>query len=149
MAEPCKTDPAAHEALCTRCGKCCYQKIIIGRTVFITPFPCEYLDTDTNQCTIYEHRHELNPHCLSVEAGLEQNAFPIECPYVEAQAPRHFRAAREDHDWSADWRHFDEWADEMEVPGEVREKVRARGPGKPPMYVEAFAKIQAAAEVPR
>ena len=130
-----------HEARCNNCGKCCYQKVIIGRYVYITPFPCEYLDTNTNLCTVYDRRHELNPKCLSVKAGLKVNAFPVDCPYVAEMAPRHYRPAREDYDWSEDWRHFDKWADEMEVPGEVRERVRQRGPGKPPMYVDAQVRI--------
>ena len=80
-------EPSGHEALCRHCGKCCYKKIFIGRTVCITLFPCKYLDVRTNLCTIYERRHEVNPFCLSVPEGLRVSAFPADCPYVAALAP--------------------------------------------------------------
>ena len=72
----------AHEAKCLRCGRCCCKKIIIGETVFYTPFTCRYLDVETKLCTVYERRHELNPGCLSVEKGIERGVFPADCPYV-------------------------------------------------------------------
>ena len=50
--------------------------------VFYTPYYCPYLDTETRLCTIYDRRHELNPHCLSVEEGIEIGVFPADCPYV-------------------------------------------------------------------
>lgn len=137
------TKSDAHEALCTNCGKCCYKKIIIGRTVYITPFPCEYLNTDTNMCTIYDRRHELNPYCLNVEDAIKHNSFPADCPYVEEQAPPRYRAAREDLDWPREFEDFDSLADDLDVSPEVREKVRLRGPAMPPMYVEAYEKILA------
>ena len=59
-------DIPVDEKLCTNCGKCCYKKLLVGRIVYITPFPCEFLDTKTNLCTIYDRRKELNPLCLSV-----------------------------------------------------------------------------------
>ncbi|HYF49489.1 MAG TPA: hypothetical protein VEJ63_08790 [Planctomycetota bacterium] len=130
------------ERLCNHCGKCCYKKIIVGRTVFITPFPCEYLNTDTNLCTIYERRHELNPYCLSVPEGMKVSAFPSDCPYVPEHAPPGYRPARDDHDWGAEWHDLDNLARDLEVPEATLEKVRARGPDAPPMHVEAFARIQ-------
>jgi uncharacterized protein len=135
-------EPAAHENLCNNCGKCCYKKIIVGRTVFITPFPCEFLNTDTNLCTIYDKRHELNPLCLSVEEGMKVSAFPEDCPYVPELAPKNYKAARDGWDWSQEWDGFDELADDLDVPAETREKVRARGPYAEPMYVAAYARIQ-------
>ena len=124
------------ENLCRNCGKCCYNKLIIGGVVFITPFPCQFLDPQTNLCRIYERRHELNRGCLSVPAGLRLSAFPADCPYVAAYAAPGYRPAREDYNWSADWKRFDAWAREVEVTPEVRELVRARGPAAPPMYTE-------------
>ena len=38
---------------------------------------------------------------------------------------------------------FDELADDLDVPDEVREKVRARGPEAPPMWVDAYERIKA------
>ena len=141
-----KPDKPVDEKLCTNCGKCCYMKILVGRTVYITPFPCEYLDTATNLCTIYERRHELNPLCLAVKLAIKVNAFPADCPYVPEHAPANYRPAREDYDWAAEWDEFDELADDLEVSPETRERVRARGPHAPPMHVEAYARIRAERE---
>ena len=129
-------DKPVDEALCNHCGKCCYQKIRVGRVVYITPFPCEFLDTGTNLCTIYDRRHELNPTCLSLSEGMKFNAFPSDCPYVPEHAPKNYKPAVE-HDWSKEWDEFDELADDLEVSPELREKIRARGPDAPPMWTEA------------
>jgi len=72
-----------HEARCRRCGRCCYEKHIIGDRVFLTRLPCRYLDTRTNLCTIYEKRHEICPGCLDVPTGIEFGVFPADCPYVQ------------------------------------------------------------------
>lgn len=134
------TAPAPHvpvdEKLCNNCGKCCYKKVLIGRTVYITPFPCEYLDTNTNLCTIYDRRQELNPLCLSVPDGMTVSAFPSDCPYVPIHAPKNYKPAVE-HDWSGEWHDFDNLADDLDVSPAMREKVRARGPHAKPMYAEA------------
>ena len=139
-----------HEDLCTRCGKCCYKKIIVGRTVFITPFPCEFLDTATNTCTVYADRYAKNPYCLSVQEGFKYSAFPTDCGYVEKQAPPGYRPALDKWSWQGKWHEFDEWADDMQVSPETREKVRARGPHAPPMWFEVNERIrleQAAAKL--
>ncbi len=127
-----------HEALCSRCGKCCYKKITIGDTLFITPFPCEYLDTETNACTIYERRHELNPECMNIEDGLKNSAFPADCGYVPVKAPPNYRPPRDDWDWDGKWEEFDNLADHLGVSKKIREMVRARGSKAQPMWVEAF-----------
>ena len=132
-----------HEALCNHCGKCCYQKIIVGRSVYLTPFPCEYLDTHSNMCTIYDRRHELNPDCLSIETGMKHSAFPQDCGYVVEGAPKKYKPAREDFDWVGEWDDFDEIADDLEVPTQIRGMIRERGPSARPMYDEAFERIQA------
>ena len=132
-----------HESLCNHCGKCCYQKIIVGRKVYLTPFPCEYLDTQTNMCTVYDRRHELNPDCLSIEVGMKYSAFPEDCPYVPELAPKNYKPARTDYDWKAEWDDLDEIAEDLEVSKQALEAVRARGPDARPMYDEAFERIQA------
>jgi len=71
-----------HEALCRRCGRCCYEKFIVDGHVFNTRRPCPYLDTRTNLCTVYDHRFEVNPRCLDVAAGIALGVFPADCPYV-------------------------------------------------------------------
>ena len=72
----------ADPELCEKCGRCCYAKLIINGEVVYTPFPCPYLDEQTRLCTIYERRHERNPHCLTVEMGIRLGVFPADCPYV-------------------------------------------------------------------
>jgi Fe-S-cluster containining protein len=134
-------DKPVDEKLCNNCGKCCYKKIIIGRTVYITPFPCEYLDTATNLCSIYDRRHELNPNCLSVREGLKVSAFPEDCPYVPELAPKNYRPAREEWSWVDEWKTFDDLADDLSVSPETRQIVRARGPDAPPMYVEVNERV--------
>lgn len=72
-----------HEAKCKRCGRCCYQKVIYKNKIYYTPYPCPYLDVRTRLCTVYEHRHSVNPYCLSVEEGLKLGVFPADCPYTK------------------------------------------------------------------
>lgn len=140
-----------HEDLCTHCGKCCYKKIIVGRKVYITPFPCEFLDTSANTCTVYADRYAKNPHCLSVQEGFKYSAFTADCGYVEKQAPPGYRPAIDRWSWQGKWHAFDEWADDLHVSPEMREKIRARGPHAPPMWFEVNERIrleQAAAKQP-
>ena len=85
----------AFEERCRRCGRCCVSKVIIGGEVHFTPFFCRHLDMKTQLCTIYDHRHELNPDCLSVEEGILLGVFPADCPYV-ARYP-HYRPPHEEY----------------------------------------------------
>ena len=71
------------EDLCRRCGSCCYAKIIVEDEVYCTRIPCPYLDTDTNLCTVYQRRFEVNERCLTVEEGIAARVFPADCPYVQ------------------------------------------------------------------
>ena len=75
-------DMHEREARCRRCGRCCARKIVVGNAVFYTPYYCPHLDPETKLCTVYERRRELNPHCLTVEEGIELGVFPADCPYV-------------------------------------------------------------------
>lgn len=86
----------AHEALCRRCGRCCFHKLLIGDTVVYTDVPCPYLDIDSRLCRVYEKRHEVNPDCLTVEEGIKRGVFPADCPYVKGLAG--YRAPIEDTD---------------------------------------------------
>ena len=74
---------AEHEALCRRCGRCCYEKFIIDNHVFTTRTPCQFLDVKNNTCKVYDHRFEANPRCLTVEQGIDFGVFPADCPYVK------------------------------------------------------------------
>ena len=56
--------------------------MILNGEVVYTPFFCKYYDAATRLCTIYPRRHEVNPHCLTVEEGIKMGVFPADCPYV-------------------------------------------------------------------
>ena len=71
-----------HEALCRRCGRCCYEKFIIDGHVFNSRRPCPHLDTATNLCRAYAQRFRVNPRCLDVPKGIRLGIFPADCPYV-------------------------------------------------------------------
>ncbi len=73
---------SAHEALCRRCGRCCYEKFIVDGCVFTRRTPCPHLDVRTRLCTVYERRFQVNPRCLDVEQGIKFGVFPASCPYV-------------------------------------------------------------------
>ena len=82
MSHPLSSE---HEALCRRCGRCCYKKFIMDGHVFTTRRPCSYLNTATQMCSIYEKRFEVNPRCLDVPQGIEHGVFPADCPYVRGR----------------------------------------------------------------
>lgn len=137
------------ESLCTRCAKCCYQKIIVGRTVIITPFPCRFLDTEAKCCTVYQDRQTQNPQCLGVLDGLKVSAFPDDCPYVEAFAPVGYRPAVDRWSWEGQWKDFDNLADDLNVPDHIREAVRAKGPQARLPWEEADTMTKCCSQTPR
>jgi len=73
---------AEHEALCRRCGRCCYEKLIVEDHVFTLRKPCKFFDETTRLCRVYARRHEVNPRCLTVAEGIRLGVFPADCPYV-------------------------------------------------------------------
>lgn len=72
-----------HEALCRRCARCCYEKLIVDGHVFTTRKPCPYLDVKTRLCKVYTRRRQVNPRCLTVAEGIAHGVFPTDCPYVK------------------------------------------------------------------
>jgi len=70
------------EAVCQRCGRCCYYKVFIDDDLYYTPFPCRFLDPKTRLCTVYEKRHEINRACISLVNAIEMEILPPDCPYV-------------------------------------------------------------------
>jgi len=73
------------EAICDKCGKCCYEKVDLGcGEIRYTDEPCEHLDTKTGLCRIYDNRHELEPDCISLTEELVRalHWLPEECAYV-------------------------------------------------------------------
>jgi uncharacterized cysteine cluster protein YcgN (CxxCxxCC family) len=74
------------EDICTKCGKCCYEKLDLGGGLIqYTDEPCAHLDTETNLCKVYERRHEVQPDCISLTADLVRyiHWLPEDCAYVE------------------------------------------------------------------
>lgn len=58
------------EQLCDGCGKCCYNKYIIGRgkkaKLYYTRISCDLLDTKTGLCKDYKNRFKKNKDCLQL-----------------------------------------------------------------------------------
>lgn len=82
---------SASEALCRKCGRCCYVWARCDGRITKTRLPCGFFDPVTKLCRVYEHRFELNPECLSVPEAIEQRVLPGDCPYVadlEGYEPR-------------------------------------------------------------
>ena len=72
------------EEVCEHCGRCCYEKYDYRGKIFYTEVPCQYLDTETNLCRIYERRSELNPDCAHLTPKLVRSGIlPDDCPYVK------------------------------------------------------------------
>lgn len=94
VADPA-ADPAAaaREALCRRCGRCCCRKLLLGQTVFYTPFFCRHLGPPKTQggrverrCTVYAERFRMNLRCRDAADGARMGLFPADCPYVAGRA---------------------------------------------------------------
>ena len=74
------------EALCRKCGKCCYEKVDLGGGLIeYTDEPCVHLDLETKLCKVYEKRHEVEPDCISLTEEMVRilNWLPPDCAYVE------------------------------------------------------------------
>ncbi|BDV44089.1 hypothetical protein GURASL_30120 [Geotalea uraniireducens] len=77
----------AWEALCQRCGLCCFEKFEDETgIVFFTSTPCRYLDVVSRQCVIYDRRFTINPECVKLTEELvrELNWLHDECAYRRA-----------------------------------------------------------------
>jgi uncharacterized cysteine cluster protein YcgN (CxxCxxCC family) len=65
------TDQHTWEALCERCGLCCFEKIEDEKgTIFFTRTPCRYLDVVSRECRVYERRFAINPECVKLTPEL-------------------------------------------------------------------------------
>lgn len=74
------------EDICSKCGLCCYQKIIQKGCVEIDlSSPCQYLDIKTNRCTIYEERFKLEKNCKKVNLFrvIFSPYIPPTCSYLK------------------------------------------------------------------
>jgi len=77
------------EDLCNECpikGLCCFHSYYIEElnlNLILTNHHCQYLDTETMSCTIYENRFEINKNCKNIEDAKKEGALPIGCLYLE------------------------------------------------------------------
>ena len=72
------------EALCTGCGKCCYDKVWEGDRLLLLTSACPQLEVETNHCRVYADRFEKEPMCMPIGPEIiEMGALPEDCPYVE------------------------------------------------------------------
>jgi hypothetical protein len=71
------------ESLCTKCGKCCAEKVEIDGTVYLTARYCRHFDPATKECRVYDRRFETEPDCRPVGEGIKTHLFPSDCPYVK------------------------------------------------------------------
>jgi len=72
------------EALCNRCGDCCYESEWNGARWVSTGVPCRHLDVETNHCKVYTCRFETEPQCNPVTpSSVLQGMLPESCSYVD------------------------------------------------------------------
>ena len=78
----------AWEALCDRCGLCCFEKIEDDYgNIFFTRTPCRYLDIVSRLCKIYDRRFEINPDCVKLSPDLIGSLSWLhdQCGYIKAR----------------------------------------------------------------
>lgn len=74
------------DRLCNQCGTCCHEKYVLHKEIlYLTDSPCRFLDTDTNLCTIYQHRYTENRQCrpVSLFKAMFASYLPDHCGYVQ------------------------------------------------------------------
>lgn len=73
------------ESLCDSCGICCLEKVEDEETgvIKLTAVSCDFLDTVTCRCLVYEDRFDLNRDCVELSADkLKHMAWlPNTCAY--------------------------------------------------------------------
>jgi uncharacterized protein len=74
------------EALCKRCGMCCYEKRWTRDGYIIDlSAPCPYLDTSDLKCSVYHNRFRVCHQCrkMTIFHALFTSYLPDTCGYVE------------------------------------------------------------------
>ena len=73
------------ESLCDGCAKCCLVKLEDEDSgdVAYTNVVCQYMDDQTCECTEYQRRNELVPHCVWLKPEMVEEFFwlPETCAY--------------------------------------------------------------------
>ncbi len=73
------------EAICSRCGQCCFNKIIReDGSIYVTPIPCRFFDIVTRNCKVYHKRFATGEECIKLTPALVRKAdwLPDDCAYV-------------------------------------------------------------------
>ena len=84
------------DALCKKCGKCCFDKLVDEEDNLIAATPCEHLDQETGLCLVYENRFTVCPDCikLTLENLPTFDWLPDDCGYVE-----YFKLREKNKEW--------------------------------------------------
>jgi hypothetical protein len=72
------------EAICRRCGECCFELVYDEDDILISSTMCEFLDPETRMCRVYETRFEVCHDCIKL-TGDNLPRFdwlPDTCGYV-------------------------------------------------------------------
>lgn len=72
------------DALCRRCGLCCFEKTVDHRGRFrTTRTPCRHLDIVSRECRVYAKRFEVGEGCVQLTPELVARAdwLPDTCAY--------------------------------------------------------------------
>lgn len=74
---------AEWEALCARCGRCCFESRATDTGWKHTSIPCRYLDDFDRTCKVYGNRFQAEEYCIRVSpAVVKQGVMPQGCAYV-------------------------------------------------------------------
>ena len=93
-----QSESEAWEALCQRCGRCCYEKIEYEGEIYYTDKPCEKLDVASGLCNVYQNRHLARPGCTALTPEIiRQGIMPSDCPYVSRVG-----SCKAPHPWAGD-----------------------------------------------
>jgi uncharacterized cysteine cluster protein YcgN (CxxCxxCC family) len=77
-------DSPEWEAICRRCGECCFERTYDHDDSLLDSTICDFLDPVTRLCTVYERRFEVCHDCikLTTENLPTFDWLPDECGYV-------------------------------------------------------------------
>lgn len=75
------------DTLCSRCGKCCYQRSLSAKGGVIIDMyaPCENYDKKTSLCLVFEDRFLRCSHCgkVNIFCALFNPLLPPDCAYAK------------------------------------------------------------------
>ena len=83
MTQTRKSNIGKWESVCSRCGRCCYEKIDFEERIYYTRLPCEHLDPETKLCRVYDERDAKRPGCVRLTPeNVKRGFLPADCAYV-------------------------------------------------------------------